>query len=404
MVKTYWKMLLKDIPQMPNVPGHKPTAKAFAPAEYEFKIAARDLKALMERSNGNKNMLMTLLQTAWGLLLQYVSGSMDTYYCLLLPDNCARLRNATATTGIINPMIVRLVCENTQKMKDIASQQFREVITSQSYPCTRMRDLCREFGCLKINELFTHFLSFHTFSMQTMTDARSESSPDGRVADMHSWEPSLYDLGVYFHLDEQGLRIIFVYNHSNFAFYSIERLAKYYEIVLHSFMANWEHSFSNFEQSLHEHLAGIRGTKLDANIKQQKRVDFFAQIDLFSDFPKQDLKTLAAMAQMKTYFENDKIAQVEQEDFILFVVDGNIARSLEHNASFTPLDIRKENSCLNENVLVSSNAFRLSLQVVTERAHILSLPVAAIRSNKTLLEKMLASALKEVESFQHMVQ
>ncbi len=397
---TYWKKLLKELPAMPDVPGHKPAPKAYEPAEYELKIAARDFKSLMERANGNKNMLMTLLQTTWGLLLQYVSGSQDTYYSLLLPDNCARLRNATATTGIINPMIIRLTCNQTDTMEEIAGQQFRQMITSQSYPCTRIKDLYREFGFLKITELFTHFLSFHTFSMHTMTYAKSESSPDGRVTDMHSWEPSLYDLGIYFHLDEQGLRAVFVYNSSNFVFYGIERLAKYYEIVLHSFMANWKNSFENFESALHEHLAGIRGNKLDANIKQQKRLDFFAQLDLFAELQKQELKTLAATAQMKVYFENDKIPRVDQEDAVLFVVDGNVARSIEDASGFTPLDICKENSCLNEHVLVSSTAFKLSLQVVSERIHVLSLPISAIRTNDTIMKKMQANALKEIDMFQ----
>ncbi len=400
VVLAYWKNLLKDLPPMPDVPGRKPSAKGYEPAEYELKIAARDFKALMERSNGNKNMLMTLLQTTWGLLLQYVSGSQDTYYSILLPDNCARLRNATATTGVINPMIIRLKCNNSETMKDIAGQQFRQIITSQSYPCTRIKDLYRELGFLKITELFTHFLSFHTLSMQTMTYAKSESSPDGRVSDMHSWEPSLYDLGVYFHLDDQGLRIIFVYNHSNFVFYGIERLAKYYEIVLHSFMANWENRFEDFESSLHEHLAGIRGNKLDANIKQQKRIDFFSQLELFEELPKQDLKTLAASAQMKIYFENDKIPRVDQEDALLFIVDGNVARSIDDSSNFTPLDIRRENSCINEHILVSSTAFRLSLQIVSERAHILSLPISAVRINDTLMKKMQDHALKAIDRFQ----
>ena len=400
VVLAYWKSLLKDIPHLPDVPGHKPSAKAYKPAEYEFRIAPRDFKILMDHSNGNKNMLMTLLQTAWGLFLQYVSGNLDTYYCLLLPDNCARLQNATATIGIINPMIVRLTCDESQKMKDIVGQQFRQMITSQSYACSRIQDLCRAIDHVDLNDLFTHFLSFHTFSMHVQSYAKAEGSADGRVVDMHSWEPRLYDLAVYFHLDEQGLRVIFVYNQNNFIFYGIERLAKYYDIVLHALLANWEHSFEDFELSLHDHLAGIRGNKLDANIKQQKRIDFFSHLEMFHELPKQQLKILAAAAQMKIYSENDIIPMVDQEDSLLFIADGTVARSIDHGTSISPLDIRKENSCLNENALLTENSIRLSLQIVTEKAHIISLPVSAIRGDKELWGKMLAYAQKEVEKYQ----
>ena len=400
IVLAYWKSLLKDLPHLPDVPGHKPSAKAYKPAEYTFRLTSRDLKILMEYSNGNKNMLMTLLQIAWGLLLQYVSGELDTYYCLLLPDNCARLQNATATLGIVNPMIVRLTCSKEQKMKDIVGQQFRQMITSQSYTCTRMQDLCRELDQVDLNDLFTHFLSFHSFSMHVQNYAKAEGTADGRAIDMHSWEHDLYDLGIYFHLDEQSLRITFAYNQNNFVFYGIERLAKYYEIVLHALFVNWERSFEDFELSLHDHLAGIRGNKLDANIKQQKRIDFFSRLEMFQDIPKQDLKILAATAQVKTYSENDRIPMVDQEDSLLFVVDGAVARSIDYTVSIQPLDIRKENGCLNENMLMAGSNVKLSLQIIADKTHILSLPFSAVRDNKELLERLLAYASKEAEKYQ----
>ena len=395
----YWKNLLKELPHAPKIPGHKPSAKPYKPAQYELKLAHRDMKSLMERSNGNKNIMMTLLHTAWGLFLQYVSGGLDTYYCLLLPDNCARLYNATATAGLLNPLVIRFSCSEEQKMKDVMGKQFRQTLTSQTYPCNRMQDLCKEIGYKNSNDLFTHFLSFHTFSMDTKTYFLTGGAPDGRVVDMHSWEPGLYDLAIYFHLIEEELRVAFVYNQNNFVFYGIERLAKYYETVLHSFLAHWEHSFEEFELSLHDHLGGVRGNKLDANIKQQKRMNFFSQQELFQELPKQYLKTLAATAQLKTYLENDIIPVVDMEDALLFIMEGTVARSLDHATSILPLDVQKENSWINENVLFPERKFKLSLQVVSEKAHIISLPVSAVRENNELLERISEAASKKINKW-----
>ena len=120
---------------------------------------------------------------------------------------------------------------------------------------------------------------------------------------------------------------------------------------------------------------------------------------MFQELPKQYLKTLAATAQMKTYFENDTIPMVDMEDALLFVMEGTIARSIDYGTSIHPLDVLKENSWINENALLPENKVKFSLQIITEKAHILSLPISAIRSNKELSEQMLAHALKHAGKY-----
>lgn len=396
-VESYWKSLLKALPPQPKLPGHKPSGREYKLGRCELNLTSSEMDALLKSSNNNKSMLMTALHSAWGMMLKYITGSPDTYYCMLIPDNCARLHNATATAGIVTPTIVRLQCDEKQTVKDIIGRQFRQMFTSQSYPCTHMMDLLHSLGFRKPGELFSHLLSFQTLSMDIKSYPYSESSPDGRAVDMYSWEHCLYDLVVYFHIIDNRLQIHFVYNKEKFEYYSVERLSKYYETVLQNFLAHWEKPIEELELSMDEQLSGIRGKTLSASDHEKPQLDFISRLKPFTDIPTENLAALSEAAQLKTYFENENIPS--DEDSLMFVHEGAVARSMQFGTAILPMDVLREKECLNGNILLTETKTEFSFQVSSKKASILYLPLSAIRSDKELLDTVVEFISRDAKKY-----
>ena len=398
-VDSYWKSLLKDLPPKPELPGYKPSSRAYVPGRCELRLSSSDMKALLKRSNNNKSMLLTTLQAAWGMMLRYISGSPETYYCMLVPDNCARLHNATATASIVTPMIVRLKCNDKQTIKEIIGQQFRQMFTSQSYPCTRMIDMLRGVGIRKPNELFSHILSFHALSMDVKSYPRAGASPDGRVVNMRSWEYSLYDLVVYFHIVDNMLNIHFVYDKNKFEYYAVERLAKHYEAILHHFLEHWESPCEELVLSIDEQLSGIRGKALNADSQDKLQLESISRLEMFAELPMEKLTPLSEAAQRKTYFENESIHLSDYKDSLLFVLEGAVARSMKYGPAILPLDVLRANECMNGNILVPGSKAEFSLQAASKKASILYIPLSAIRADKEILEHAVEYAAKDSKKY-----
>lgn len=398
-VDSYWKSLLKNLPPKPELPGQKPSSKAYTPGRCELELSSSDMKALLKKSNNNKSMLLTTLHTAWGMLLRYISGSPETYYCMLIPDNCARLHNATATAGIISPVIVRLKCNEKQTIKEIIGQQFRQMFTSRSYPCTRMIDMFRGIGIRKPDELFSHLLSFHALSMDVKSYPKAEASPDGRVVDMRSWESGLYALVVYFHIVDNQLRVHFVYDTNKFEYNGVERLAKHYEAVLRHFLAHWDSPCSELELSMDEQLSGIRGKSSNTAGQNKLQLDSISRLEMFTDIPMEKLATLSEVAQLKTYFENESIHLNEHKDSLMFVLEGAVARSMKYGPAILPLDVLRTNECLNSNILIPESKAEFSLQTASKKASILFIPLSAIRADQELLEHAVEYAERDAKKY-----
>ena len=398
-VDSYWKSLLKELPPKPELPGYKPSGRSYVPGRCELRLSPSDMKALLERSNNNKSMLMTTLQAAWGMMLRYISGSPETYYCMLVPDNCARLHNATATASIITPMIVRLKCSDKQTIKEIIGQQFRQMFTSQSYPCTRMMDMLHSVGIRKPDELFSHILSFHALSMDVKSYPKAEASLDGRVVDMRTWESNRYDLVVYFHMIDDRLNIHFVYDKNKFEYNGVERLAKHYETILRHFLEHWESPCEELVLSIDEQLSGIRGKALDPSSQSKLQLEAISKLVMFAGLPMEKLAPLSEAAQTKTFFENQSINLSEPEDSLLFVLEGAVARSMKYGSAMLPLDVMRANECLNSNDLVSESKSEFSLQTASKKTSVLYIPLSAIRADNELLEHAAEYAARDAKKY-----
>ena len=390
--RAYWQSVLKDLPPVPLLRGYKPVTKRIEPARHRIEIASRDWALLQEKANGNKHMLIAILHTAWGLLLQYMSGFPGTYYCLLMPDPCARLRNSAATAGTVSSVVVRLACKEGQAVRAIMGQQFRQMLASTSFSCTRMKDIRKDY-----RDLFNHFLSFHDFSLDSMSYADVEGTPDGRVADLHCWDVQAMDLGVYFYHEKAALSLVFLYNQANFAFHAVERLAKNYETVLRSFLMCWDEPLARFEARLDQHILDVRGSKQEAGSRQQEMLDFLAGTGLLQGLSEEARDALLDVIQEKSCSEYEIIP--DTPDSLLVLREGIVARCVDHGASVTPMDVIKEGGWLNENALATGSGTRLLLQVVSEKARIISIPISAIQGEQTLLKSLTARADRIVAEY-----
>ena len=110
-------------------------------------------------------------------------------------------------------------------------------------------------------------------------------------------------------------------------------------------------------------------------------------------------------AKVSTHFEGDRIADKEIEENLVFVVKGKVARYLETGDGwYNALDIKSENTWINEIVLLPDHRCRLSAEVLTDQAVLLTVPLLVMQrllnGSPRLSQNVIQHILRQMERYQ----
>ncbi|MBQ7479909.1 MAG: hypothetical protein IJT01_13600 [Selenomonadaceae bacterium] len=86
---SYWDRLLEDLPSSPALPYEKSRRDEYRQGFYRTALPRNISPSLQKFSSGSRDLLMGILESAWGLLLLETNKCSDTYFPLLLPDHGA---------------------------------------------------------------------------------------------------------------------------------------------------------------------------------------------------------------------------------------------------------------------------------------------------------------------------
>lgn len=394
VVTSYWQALLKNLPAVPDLPGYMGSLRRYKKRVHTVTLPVNLMKQLYEKSNGNKRMMIAILQTAWGLFLQQVNFRMDTYYCLIMPDSISHLENATFTGHILHPMPIRLTCEEHNKLKDIVSGQFRQMITSQSFACSRMKELLAPIG--DTEEMFPVYLNFQNFMIDSKNYSESPSASDGHVVAVSSWDAEKLDFVIYFTTENGRVNISYEGNAYCFDANGIELLARNYETSLQALLELWEEKQYRYARKVQQVLNGEANNKMERHVRIQENLNMFSAISGFSSLPRGCGKKLAALAELKIYFSGDEISEQDQKGNLLFLTRGKVEHTLSFGGSESMTAITDKASWLNESILIAGYRYTEGLKVLSEQAHVLMVPLSKLQTDKELLPQMLMYALQSV--------
>ena len=402
-VRDYWRKILDHFPGSCQIPQYMPgSGLSHKQRAYVARVPANILSDLRLRARSNKRMLMSILQTAWGFLLQLENSSQDVGYCLLVP----RREQADCSLGNVPSLVpVRLQVQGNPTVQELVTKAFQQFVISQPYANMGREDIEEILG--QENEAFDHFLNFCDFFCESRSFSEVTGTPAGKLVMQNSWDGRDSKLGISFRLDDHQLIFTMLYGEENFPGQNMKLLVQKYLLVLQQMLTDWNATYADFMLRLQQRL---QMEVEDGQADSQNRAvlqDYLSRLTLLQECDHGIIQLFMDHAKLSMRFEGDRIAEDEIEENLIFLVSGRMARSIETGDGwYYTLDIQKENSWLNETALLPDRKNRMAAEVLTEQAVILSvaLPSASLILEKSplLAKNIIKHISKQMEKYQRL--
>lgn len=393
-VREYWKKFLDDLPVVRGVPYSKKFVGNYTEKSYREKIPADIFSDLRVKSQSNKAMLMAILQTAWGFLLQAVDKVEDVAFC--------RLVTKSKSLNVI-PVILRSTLKET--VEELVKKQFKQMIISQPYSFFDWDNLKNLTKNKSAN--FDHFLSFLDFQNTQKTFSESSAITEGNVVAKNYWDTCGMKLGVYFQYANKNLSVTFQYDANQFSPAVGMEFAKLYNLILQKMLVYWNSPFNDFIEDITAKIFADIQTADEVQEQENRKIiiDFISSHKLLQGDVPGTIQAFAEAAKLITYFEGDRISGEILNKNLVFVVEGKLARNLDSGDGwFNTLDIIKKQGWLNETIFLDNRRAEISAEVLTEQAKILLIPLsnadAVMRKYPQVVKGFMKHFLSQMEKYQ----
>lgn len=359
--KKYWENILKDLPEIPAIPGEKNSAGLYKPAVFRQKIPADIVSDLRNYAQQNKLMLMSVLQTAWAFLLKSVNFSDDLIFCRLISNQKSK------EDFSVNMIPVRVKIPPEMTIDKIIKEQFKQLIISQPYSFFDWSELSD--SDLPRKYLSNHFLSFVDFSDELVPYSLTWATEDGAIVGKNFWETRGMKLSVYFQYTNRSLSVTFNYDSSKFSVQAGELIAKFYNTVLRQMLVYLHSDAATFNEHIKEKIASDVPKITNAESERKIFADFISTCKIFQTADVGIIEDAIAKMKLMYCFEGDRIHGDLLNENLVFVIDGKLSRSLSAgDGDFYPLDIIKKGGWMNETIFLEKKRTEISGEVLTDFA------------------------------------
>lgn len=397
-VREYWKKILQDLPPIKGIPYTKKTLGEYNEKIYREKIPADIVSDLRGKAQSNKMMLMAILQTAWGFLLQALNKVDDTAFCQLV-------ENSVGKNFSLNVIPIRLNSNEKETVENIVNKQFKQMVISNPYSFFDWESL--KSLTQKNSASFDHFLSFLDFQTDQKTFSQAAAMHFGNIVTKNSWDTCGMKLGIYFQYTKTNLSLTVSYDANQFYPAVGMRFARIYNLILQQMLSHWHSSFIRFM----DNVTGQIFMDLDDMAELQKQEDRKIISNFISNHPilqgehKGSVELFSESAKLVHYFEGDRIHGDVIKNNLVFVVEGKVARSLDTSDGwYNALDIISKGGWINETIFFAKRRSDIAAEVLTEQAKILLIPLVkaenVLRQNPSIYKNFMTHFLNQMEKYQ----
>ena len=404
-IRDYWSKMLNSLPTPPKIPYIQECRRkeaAYKEANYVAYLPRSVVSDLRSKVESNKLLLLSILQTAWGILLQQGNGSNDVSYCLMVP----RRERGKYVSGTQCLVPVRLRDNKELTLREVIMGAFKQFVVSQPYASLAREDIAGVIG--KHDELYDHFLNFSDYLAEDKSYVETEGSPGGTVVVQRTSDVRNVKLGIFFRHENNQEIISFKYNGALIAQNDIQLLVDYYFLILQRMLNDWEDKCQLFMARL-EGQWQSRRTAVQPAVEDSWAVaqDGLSKLTLFQECGTGVIQLFRGITKIVTKFEGDRISDDEIEHQLIFVLRGKVARSIETGDGwYNTMDILKENSWVNEVSLLPNHKIHLSAEVLTEQATLMTIPViqlnAILYKSPILANNIIMYTLRQLEKYQRL--
>lgn len=374
-----------------RLPYERPPHGDFCQVTYRNSLPGNISSGLLKLVAGSRELLLTVLETAWELLLMESNRSDEIHSPLLLP----------ASEEIPEGFFMISTC--LKKTDDVSIER---TVMGQAVQIDKQIKYARVFNA---GMRCSHFLSFYNFFDDRKSFSDSEAFPEGAVVCRNLWAASGVKMGVYFRWNGNKIVVEFLYDKSCFKPYSIELIFQKYLQFLQKVLFDWKQPVSNFVKDLSDS-AVEEGNVRHYAVKDDSRNGLYnviSELALIKGVQPETLRRDIANPKRLVYMKGNQISGRDIEENFLFLVEGRALRSISSGgALYNYLDIRTSDSWLNESVLMSEKKSRLAIDIMSEEATVLLIPIAEMNrlmnDEPHIMRRMLLSSVSEMEKYQRL--
>ena len=402
-IREYWQNFLQDFPQQAELPYYKKnTSDLYKQEAFVSYIPADLLSELRTRSKDKNMMLMAILYTAWGILLQRYNKSDDVGFGLLVPR-----RGNDKELGITPSLVpVRLQVKENLSMQELVTKAFQQFVISQPYASLGRENIEEVLRSQKNG--FDHVLNFCDFFSERKSYADVPGRPTGQLVMYNSYDGHDLKLTLSFRREENKVVISLFYDSSEFLMNDIKRLMKEYQLIIQQLMVDWNLGIQEFRVKLEKRLAAETASGI-LQVQDSRAVlqDYLSKLILLQECDMGVQQLFMGGIKQMVLFEGDRVDINISEENMLFLASGRIVRGIEvGDGWYNTLDIQKENSWLNESVLLPGHRNKYSFEVLTEQAVILSMPLSGfmsiIKRYPKVGQNIFRHAIRQLEKYQRL--
>ena len=389
-VNKYWQKVLEDLPERPMLPHFINSPNIYEQETYRAVIPSEITDIMQEYTGGDMEKTISLLQLAWGLLLQEVNRSSDTYFLLLSTEQ------HEAGRSFMSMIPVRLKCPEKELVESARQRLSRQVALSKPFSCYEghgLDDLLE-----KQHNLFSHYLNFHALLSYAASDDQEETSYE------QVWDSRGLPLGIYFQPSEQRIALTILYNHYSFRDGAVRELTDRYFLTLKTLLSHLEQPIALLKERLTKRMASYI-SQAKEELTARRLAEYLDSLPLFHDLGEERLLRLAQAAKLRTYFDGDQILMGHDTGQLYFLRSGRVARHMDPGTGwFSLLDAAKEGRLLNETAFLANCRSRIMGEVLSDEATVLTLPlpqtIDLLKRNDDFSSRFFQHILGEMEKYQ----
>ncbi|WP_339373116.1 non-ribosomal peptide synthetase, partial [Paenibacillus elgii] len=240
---TYWREYLKGYDQQPVLPQGKAGEKAAEdkatarPPEQVVCDLGLDLtQRLNQVAKQYQVTVNTLLQVAWGILLQRYNGIQDVVFGSVVSGRPAEIPGIESIIGLfINTIPVRIRTEESDTVADVIRRSQEQSLASHAYDTYPLYEI--QARTEQKQQLITHIMVFENYPVEQRMEQSGSNQVDFEIADVHMFEQTNYPFDVVV-LPGEEMKIILRYNEMIYDGDAVEQLGNHLVGLMEQLVAN----------------------------------------------------------------------------------------------------------------------------------------------------------------------
>nr|WP_237179239.1 non-ribosomal peptide synthetase [Paenibacillus sp. MMS18-CY102] len=236
----YWNEYINGYDQHIGLPGKRPTkGQQYVLDKHHLILSEQLTQALQAIASNEQATLNTVMQAAWGILLQKYNGSSDVVFGSVVSGRPASLPGVEQMVGLfINTIPVRIQSQPDERFVDIVRRNQEQALASAAFDFYPLYQTQAQTG--QRQDLINHILIFENYPMDAATDqlfAQQAGQRRLEVANMEMHEHNNYDFSLVI-IPGTALSMRLEYNAEAYDGIAIERLAHHWLHLLEQIVAN----------------------------------------------------------------------------------------------------------------------------------------------------------------------